>query len=338
MDVRPEVTSAVSAPTTTPGASLSDLITVAGLMGEPVSVQVALYGPFGSRAKISCNGNPFWMATIAAAQDGQHTTAPVTLTVPGYYAYQETVAAGPFSRAVKTKCGDTTETAIVVGTPVFTTQVSAQQTRPDAKITDRVTISGIGALDAEVRVELWGPFAQKSRIACTGRATRISAFVAPGDGTYRSAPVTVDGVGYYSYRESIVANEAMAAAITTCGDAAETTFSQAQPVIRTKISKSVVQAGSKIFDRITVTGLGRTPAVLTVELFGPFPTKAAARCSKRVSRTRIRVAGNGTVSSPAVRLTKPGYYTYRVRSARGTYVSPSSTECGLAAETALVRG
>jgi hypothetical protein len=61
------------------------------------------------------------------------------------------------------------------------------------------------------------------------------------------------------------------------------------------------------------------------------------RCGKLVNRTRIRVAGNGTVSSPAVRVTRPGYYTYRVRSARGTYVSPSSTECGLAAETALVR-
>jgi hypothetical protein len=337
VDVRPEVTSAVSAPTTTPGASLSARITVGGLMGESVSAQVALYGPFGSRAKISCDGNPFWSATIAKAQDGQYTTAPVTLTVPGYYAYQETVAAGPFSRAVKTKCGDTTETAVVVGTPLLTTQVSSQQTRPDAKITDRVTITGIGALDAQVRVELWGPFARKDRIACTGRPARVASFVAAGDGTYRTAPVTVDRVGYFSYRESIVANEAMSAVITDCGEDSETTLSRAQPVIKTKISKSVVQVGAQLFDQITVRGLGRTPAVLTVELFGPFPSKGSVRCGKLVNRTRIRVAGNGTVSSPAVRVTRPGYYTYRVRSARGTYVSPSSTECGLAAETALVR-
>ncbi len=337
VDVRPTVTTLVSAPTTTPGASISDRITIADTLAEPISLQVSLYGPFGTRAKISCSANPFWATTIAVPQDGQYTTAPVTLTVPGYYAYQATAAAGTFSRAIKTKCGDTSETAIVVGAPVLATQVSAQQTRPDAKITDRITVSGIGALDAEIRVELWGPFAKRKGITCTGRAARISSFVAPGDGTYRSAPVTVDRVGYYSYRESIVANEAMAAVITTCGDAAETTLSRAQPVIKTKVSKSVVKAGSRISDRITVKGLGRTPAVLTVELFGPFPTKGAVRCGKLVSRVRIRVAGNGTVSSPAVRLTKPGYYTYRVRSARGTYVSPSSTECGLAAETALVR-
>ena len=130
----------VSSQTTTPGAAIFDRVIVEGLLGETVTVQAALHGPFGTRGGISCAGKPIWAGTIAVPKDGEYQTAPVTLTVPGYYTYRESIAARPFVRAVTTPCAEVWKTTVVVGAPKLVTKVSAQRTRPGASITDKVII------------------------------------------------------------------------------------------------------------------------------------------------------------------------------------------------------
>jgi Sortase domain len=112
---------------------------------------------------------------------------------------------------------------------------------------------------------------------------------------------------------------------------------RAAPTVATTVSAAVARAGSRIFDRIRVRGLGRTSARVRVELFGPFATRAAIDCRRRPSWTgSVVVAGDGLVRSPAVRLAKAGFYAYRERLVGAPLVDAFTTDCPLAEETSLV--
>ena len=79
---------------------------------------------------MTCAGPPFWTGSFTATADGTYVTDPVTLTVPGYYTYRESIAASDFVRAVETPCAAEPETTIVRGRPQIRTQVSAQEAAP----------------------------------------------------------------------------------------------------------------------------------------------------------------------------------------------------------------
>lgn len=112
---------------------------------------------------------------------------------------------------------------------------------------------------------------------------------------------------------------------------------QATPLLRTVASAEVARRGGSIFDRIFVSGLGRTTAKIQVELFGPFGARSAIRClgSPYWSGT-ITADGNGTIRSPAVKLTRAGFYAFRERLVGSSWVRQVTTECPLARETSLV--
>ena len=338
VEAQPTLKTQVSAPAVDPGAAVTDTVAVEGLGGEPVTVHATLHGPYPSADKITCEGPPVWSGSFEAAADGSYVTAPVTLTVPGYYTYRESIAASEFVRAVQTPCAEVAETTIVRGRPQITTQVSALETAPGATITDSVAVSGLGALSATVNVELWGPFPTREAIRCDGTPLATSTLTATGDGTYTSAPTTLEQAGYYSYRESIAATPAHAGATTACGEVAETTFTRAVPAVTTLVSSQVVRPGGRISDRIRVTGLGRTPAQVEVELFGPYRSRAAMTCAGAPYwKGTVAVQGDGEVRSPPVRLARAGFYTYRERIAGTAVVAGVQTPCGEETETSLAR-
>jgi hypothetical protein len=333
---QPKVTTTVSSALTRPGTPITDTVLVEGLVDERATVTASLFGPFATREAIRCDTTPIWTGTIDAQGDGTHVTDPFTLTVGGYYVYRESIAPTDFVRAFEAPCGEVSETTIAVGTPTITTLISAQQTSPGATITDTARVSGLGALAATVNVELWGPFPTREAISCVGTPYWTGTFPANGDGSYTTAPVTLNRAGYYTYRESILATEAFGAVQTVCGEGAETTIAVAQPVVATTVSNEVVRAGTAIFDRIKVSGLGRTPVEIDVELFGPFATRAAMRCTGTpLWRGTVNAAGNGTVRSPNVTIDRVGFYTYRERIAGSDVVTKTTTECGLAEESSL---
>lgn len=336
VEAAPRVRTIVSAARVEPGTEVSDRVLVEGLAGQRATVHAELHGPFATSEAIVCDAKPVWTGSLAVEGDGEYTTAPVTLTVPGFYAYRERIDAAGFVRATQTPCAEAAETTVVIGKPQLRTKVSAQTTRPGARIRDTVVVSGLGALSVPVRVVLWGPFARADGIRCSGKPYWIGSFVATGDGTYTTPPVVLERAGHYTYQESIAGSPVSAAATTRCGEASETTFAQAAPAVTTVVSGEVVRRGSHIFDRIRVTGLGRTAAAIDVELHGPFASRSAIRCDRAPFwRGRVYARGDGEIRSPGVEVARAGFYTYRERLVASAAVVEVETACGLTAETAL---
>ena len=334
----PQVVTQVSAQAVQPGAQITDTVKVSGLAGQTVTVQAALYGPYPSRDAMTCEDAPVWTGSFTAAADGDYVTAPVTLAVPGYYTYRESIAESDTVTGVETACGEATETTVVRGAPAIRTQISAQESTPGSEITDTAVVSGLGRLTATVQVELWGPYASPAEITCQGEPFWTGTFEAEGDGSYVTAPVKLGAAGYYTYRESIVATDAYAGVQTACGEAAETTFAKAAPEVTTIVSDYVVKPGRKLHDRIKVSGLGDTPATIEVELFGPYSSRADIDCNGRPYwRGDVDAEGDGQVRSSSVTIRKVGYYTYRERIAETPSMTGTRTKCAMEAETSLGR-
>jgi hypothetical protein len=225
----------------------------------------------------------------------------------------------------------------VRGQPAITTQISAQETAPGAQITDSVVVSGLGKLSAMVSVELWGPFATRDAIRCEGTPFWTGTLPVTGDGTYPTAPVTLTAAGYYTYRESIAATEAHEAVITACGEASETTVAKAVPKVTTVASNAVVKPDDEIFDTLTVTGLGATPATIEVALYGPYASRADIDCEGAPYwKGEVKAAGDGTFKSPKATVRRAGFYAFRERIVGTETVAGFQGECALEAETSLV--
>jgi len=336
VEVQPTMTSTASSAAAAVGTPVFDRVLVSGLSGQTVTIKAALYGPFPTRAAISCTGSPVWSATMKTAANGEVDTPPFTPTVAGYYAYVETIAASGLVRGVETACGDVAESFVARAKPELRTWVSGQKTAPGATVTDSVVVSGLGALSVPIRVELWGPFATQSAIRCTGTPFWKGVVTAVGDGTYTTPPVALPAAGYYTFVETIAATPASAAATSTCGDVAETTLVRATPTVTTVAAHDVVKPGSTLFDRIEVRGLGTTKASIEVELYGPFGTRAAISCARApLWKGRVTVEGNGVYRSTAVQLKRVGFYAYRERIAETPALAGVETPCALVPETAL---
>ncbi|HET6684743.1 MAG TPA: class F sortase, partial [Gaiella sp.] len=93
-----------------------------------------------------------------------------------------------------------------------------------------------------------------------------------------------------------------------------------------------------LHDRVRVTGLGSASAAVGLELFGPFASRAAIRCTgSPVWSGRFTVEGDGIHNSPAVKLERAGFYAYRERIVASPLVAGGQSACGALPETALVR-
>jgi hypothetical protein len=333
---QPAVHTVVSAGTLSAGGALSDTVSVSGLGDQPATVTAALYGPYPSTAKMTCTGAPFWTGSIPVQADGEHQTAPVTLTVPGYYVYVESIAAGGFVHAAGTSCATAAETTLVPGAPTVATQASAATAAPGAQISDQAVVSGLGALPATVEVQLYGPYASRSAITCTGTPLSSTSFTATGNGTYTTAKVTLPAAGYYTFHESIAATSAYPAVTTPCAAASETMFAQATPALATEASQAIVRPGSSLADHVRVTGLGQTATQVAVDLYGPYASVAQIDCAGRPLAIRtFRAAGDGAYVSPAVTVPRAGFYVFREQITGSATVAAVRTACADTAETTL---
>ncbi len=335
--VQPQLSTQISAQSTAPGAQITDTVKVTGLGGRSATIQAALYGPYAAREAITCQDAPVWTGTVEATGDGEYVTERVTLTQPGYYTYREWIVESDLVAGVETACAEVAETTVVRGQPAITTQISAQETAPGAQITDSVVVSGLGKLSATVNVELWGPFATRDAIRCEGTPLWTGTLPVTGDGTYPTPPVTLAAAGYYTYRESIAATEAHEAVITACGEASETTVAKAAPKVTTVASNAVVKPDDELFDTLTVTGLGATPATIEVALYGPYASRADIDCEGAPYwKGEVETAGDGTFKSPKATVRRAGFYAFRERIAGTETVAGFQGECALEAETSLV--
>lgn len=115
---------------------------------------------------------------------------------------------------------------------------------------------------------------------------------------------------------------------------------KAQPKVSTKTSRATASPGQRLTDAVTISGLvpdGSQPG--TAELFGPFRSRTAMRCSPRARAGRVSfdVTGNGRRRTPSIAVNSTGYYTWLVRLPGNVANHPASHACGLRAETGIVR-
>jgi sortase family protein len=336
VQTQPTVVTTVSSQSVAPDAQITDTVKVTGLAGESATVQAQLYGPFATRAVIRCTGTPAWTGSISAAGDGTYVTQAFTVTTPGYYTYRESIAASGFVRATTTTCAEVAETTVVTGTPKVATRVSAQATRPGATITDKVLVTGLGALRAEVKLELWGPFPTRGDIRCTGTPAWRGTVVATGDGTFTSAPVKIGAAGYYTYHESIVDTPAYGGFNGVCGETAETTISRASPTVVTQVTDEVARPGASISDQVKVQGLGTTAAKIEVTLYGPFAVRTVIGCKGTpVGTTSFTARGDGTYTSPGVKVARAGFYLFREHLVGSGVVNDVLGSCTAESEVSL---
>ncbi|MCD4532489.1 DUF11 domain-containing protein [Nocardioides sp. cx-169] len=111
-----------------------------------------------------------------------------------------------------------------------------------------------------------------------------------------------------------------------------------RPTIRTQTSKKRVTPGQPFYDRVRITGLARgTRVPATARLYGPFRSFAAVGCgSANLARTVAWRARAGWTRTPAVRVSEPGVYTWRIRTRPTEANRGGWSRCGLAAETTTV--
>jgi hypothetical protein len=111
---QPVVVNAASSELVRPGSPIFDRIRVEGLGDSTARVEVELYGPFGSRRKISCTGRARWRGGLTVAGAGEVRSPPVELTRAGFYTYRAHLVGTPAIPQASTDCaaGSTTSLAV----------------------------------------------------------------------------------------------------------------------------------------------------------------------------------------------------------------------------------
>jgi hypothetical protein len=219
----PQLTAHVSTQQAAPGSSVTSTVSVTGSGGASVPVQVQLWGPYRTRAAISCSGAPYWTASFVASGDSTTTTAPVALDRAGYYAYRESVPEQPSILGSTTACAGASETTVAVAHPALTTVASPEVVRPGSRVSDLIRVHGLGKTAAAVDAELYGPFGTRAAVGC--RADRLAwkgRVAVAGDGEVRTPLVTLRRPGFYGYRERLVSSSLVTGTTTACAPAVET--------------------------------------------------------------------------------------------------------------------
>ena len=166
-----------------------------------------LYGPFRTAASIRCDQPPAWEGTWRTDGPGDYQTPPVKLDRPGWYVYVNAVPGDDDHIGATTPCTEPRERVKVEVQPRVSTIVSNQRSAPGAEIFDRVIVEGLAGETATVQAALYGPFATREAMVCTGNPVWSGSVQATGDGEYQTAPVTLTVAGFYTYRETIAETE-----------------------------------------------------------------------------------------------------------------------------------
>ena len=179
---------------------------------------------------------------------------------------------------------------------------------------------------------------------------------AKGVATFTFTPTSGDGVSIDARSESIASTlprifrptaglsarngQRLAAAASQRVSATATQVSTRATIsISTTAFPSAVLPGRAVRDRVRISGLpqGRGTTI-TANVHAPFRTREAIRCDAAPAATGTFTATkSGTIGSPVVRPTRPGYYTYQLVVAGDAGLAPVTTPCGVPAETFVVQ-
>lgn len=347
----PSYVTQVSDQLVTLGESITDTITVTGLYeGEPIEIEWELYGPYAEAPALTdtCEGDPVASGTLTVDENGDVTTPAFTPEEVGYYTYVERNAETAIHEAFATKCGEVSETTLVKSQPAYVTQISNQETKVGAQVHDTIDVSGLvrGADPLEIKWELYGPYPEAPALTdtCEGDPFASGTVTATGNGEIVTEDVELTAAGYYTYVESSEATKAYHAASTKCGEVSETTVAKAQPSYVTQVSDQRIVVGETISDTIMVSGMvDGSPLDIKWELYGPYAEKPTPPqedtefdgvCEgEPVATGTVTATANGEISTPEVKITEAGWYTYVESNQDEGLHNYFATRCGEVTET-----
>jgi LPXTG-site transpeptidase (sortase) family protein len=322
-----------------------EVLTSSGRRVPNVDVNLSATGADGVPASVTIGSSGVGKAQVTGTDPAngiklEATAASLPDVLPALYAPTKGQSVRNAQRVVQAQAVKPSAKlqAPVQAQPALATQISAQTAAPGAQITDTVNVSGLSGQSATIQAALYGPYAARDQITCTDTPVWTGTIQATGDGAYVNEPVTLATPGFYTYRESIAESDTIAGVQTACAEVAETTIVRGTPTVTTQVSAQETAPGAQITDSAVVSGLGKFPATVNVELWGPFPTRDAIKCEGTPFWTgTFPAAGDGTYTTAPVTLASAGYYTYRESIAATEAYDAVATTCGEASETTIAR-
>jgi len=275
-------------------------------------------------------------AQLTATAEDLATRFPVVL-VPEDHHFQRLAVAGLTHDLTRSATATVTPAAVGIATVT-----SAPAIDPGDLLSDTVTITAPDDFHAIITARLYGPFRNRpTGASCTadlvvGTVTRDWT----GSGTFVTDPVgPLTTPGYYTWVEEAPATAITQAAHSSCGEEAETSLVRRyRPELVTATSRPRANVGVDLTDEVRVSNLmPGTTAKVTAYLAGPFPSRDEISCRVTASRhVEFAIDGPGTYTTPALRVTSPGWYAwFEVLPATPTSEAVR-TPCHVPSETSLI--
>src|SRR5579862_3645389 len=267
--------------------------------------------------------------TKAFTGDGTFTSPTIKVTKAGFYYWRASATGNTTNNAIATSpCATATETVTVgKASPTLSTKASGSVTVPGT-VHDTAKVSGGHTPSGTITFKLF------STTKCAVQYGTAVTKVFSGDGTFTSPTIKVTKAGTYYWRASATGNGTNNAIATTpCKAATETvTVKKAGPTLATTASGSVTVPGT-VHDTAKVSG-GHTPSgTITFKLFST--TKCAVQYGTAVTKP---FTGDGTFTSPIIKVTKAGTYYWRASATGNTTNNAIATSpCATANETVIVK-
>ena len=325
-----------------PGARSSTGSIVEGLAGETVTVQAALYGPFATPRRRSCapaspsGAAPSRPAATASTRPSRSADGARLLHLPRDDRRER---ARPRRRdALRRGGGDDGRRRRAAGADAGQRHADASRARgsPTASI-----VTGLGALDRDRQGRRSSARSRRAAaITLRGHAVLDGHVTASGDGTYTTAAGD-DRPGRLLHLPRVDRGRRRSTRPSTgkCGETSETTLARAAPSVTTVVSNEVVAPGFRIYDTDPRQRSRQdAEARIGVELFGPFATRDAIRCTgEPYWHGEVFARATARSGRRSCELRRAGFYTYREHLVGSDLVAETRTACALVAETALAR-
>lgn len=211
------------------------------------------------------------------------------------------------------------------------------------------------AVRLEVVSTLWGPFPERPSespdVPEGAPAAGSVRTIVAGPGEYRTAPLPVSDPGYYVWTEQIDPASALPSTAkdfvkpwqSVFGKVSETSLLVWTPVLSTELSKHKAIQGSKVTDRVSLTGLPpaavKKPVPLTLTMYGPLPkipeqSKEIPTGSQLFQSKSVPAVDGATVEFGP--LTEPGCYTVVATIAGSAEMDTLQSDFGEPSETVCV--
>jgi hypothetical protein len=85
----------------------------------------------------------------------------------------------------------------------LTSLVSSDRVAPGSPVFDRLKVGSLAGTPVTVIVDLYGPFASRTAISCSGTPVWSGSVAVTGNGSYKTESFTPTVAGVYTYQATI---------------------------------------------------------------------------------------------------------------------------------------